>query len=403
MKILFLTDNFPPESNAPATRTYDHCSKWVSLGYDVSVITCFPNFPTGKVYDGYKNKLYAKEETNGIKVIRVWSFITSNKGFVRRILDFSSFACSSFIYGLFVKTDIIVATSPQFFTAISVRYLSIFKNKPWVMEIRDLWPNSIAAVGSMSKNSLAFSVLKVIETRLYVSAKRLVVVTDSFKNYLISDHNIDSKKIGVFKNGIILDTVKNYFSNNTIKLKHDLDLDNKIIISYIGTHGLAHALTFILKATQRVENPNIHFLFIGDGAQKNRLVEYSKSLKKKNFRFLDSVPKNQILDYVYISDYSLVNLKKSEEFLNVIPSKIFENIALYKPILLGVEGESKELIESNEVGVSFEPENTESFLNAIDQIQNINIERFKKNCDKMIANFNRDEIAKNMIDFILKK
>lgn len=115
MKILFLTDNFPPESNAPATRTYEHCSKWVSLGYDVTVITCFPNFPTGKVYDGYKNKLYAKEETNGIKVIRVWSFITSNQGFVRRILDFSSFAFSSFIYGLFVKTDIIVATSPQFF------------------------------------------------------------------------------------------------------------------------------------------------------------------------------------------------------------------------------------------------------------------------------------------------
>ena len=403
MKILFLTDNFPPESNAPATRTYEHCSKWVSLGYDVTVITCFPNFPTGKVYDGYKNKLYAKEETNGIKVIRVWSFITSNQGFVRRILDFSSFAFSSFIYGLFVKTDIIVATSPQFFTAISARYLSIFKNKPLVMEIRDLWPNSIAAVGSMSKNSLAFKALKVIETRLYVSVKKLVVVTDSFKNYLISDHNIDSKKIGVFKNGIILDTVKNYFSNNTIKLKHDLDLDNKIIISYIGTHGLAHALTFVLKATQRVENPNIHFLFIGDGAQKNRLVEYSKSLKKKNFSFLDSVPKNQILEYVYISDYSLVNLKKSEEFLNVIPSKIFENIALYKPILLGVEGESKELIESNDVGVSFEPENTESFLNAIDQIQNINFERFKKNCDKMIANFNRDEIAKNMIDFILKK
>ena len=221
MKILFLTDNFPPESNAPATRTYEHCSKWVSLGYDVTVITCFPNFPTGKVYDGYKNKLYAKEETNGIKVIRVWSFITSNQGFVRRILDFSSFAFSSFIYGLFVKTDIIVATSPQFFTAISARYLSIFKNKPWVMEIRDLWPNSIAAVGSMSKNSLAFKALKVIETRLYVSVKKLVVVTDSFKNYLISDHNIDPKKIGVFKNGINLDTVKNYFSNNTIKLKHD--------------------------------------------------------------------------------------------------------------------------------------------------------------------------------------
>ncbi|MEK9612748.1 MAG: glycosyltransferase family 4 protein [Flavobacteriaceae bacterium] len=208
MKILFLTDNFPPESNAPATRTYEHCSQWVSLGYDVTVITCFPNFPTGKVYDGYKNKLYSREVVNGINIVRVWSFITLNQGFVRRILDFISFACSSFIYGLFVKTDIIVATSPQFFTAISARYLSLFKNKPWVMEIRDIWPNSIVVVGSMSKKSPFYKALKLIERRLYQSAKKLVVVTDSFKTYLITNHHIDSNKIGVFKNGINLEAVK---------------------------------------------------------------------------------------------------------------------------------------------------------------------------------------------------
>ncbi|MEK9612749.1 MAG: glycosyltransferase [Flavobacteriaceae bacterium] len=171
----------------------------------------------------------------------------------------------------------------------------------------------------------------------------------------------------------------------------------------MGTHGLAHELAFILRATQKVENPNIHFLFMGDGAQKNRLVKYSKSFKKNNFMFLDSVSKNKVFDYINISNYSLVNLKKSEEFLNVIPSKIFENIAFYKPILLGVEGESKELIEKNGVGVSFKPENTESFLQAIDQIQNIDFEIFKKNCDKMIVDFSRNDIAKNMIEFILEE
>lgn len=401
MKILFLTDNFPPESNAPATRTYEHCTKWVSLGYDVTVITCFPNFPKGKIHSGYKNKLYSLEDMNGIKVIRVWTFITSNSGFIKRILDYISYGISSFIFSLFIKTDLIIATSPQFFTAVSASALSFFKNKKWIMEVRDLWPNSIVAVGSISSKSLTFKVLKFIEKRLYQSAKKLVVVTDSFKDYLISDHNIDAKKIGVFKNGINLDTVENYFSNNTIKLKHDLGLDNKIIISYIGTHGLAHALNFILKATQRVENPNIHFLFIGDGAQKNKLVKYSKTLKKKNFMFLDSVPKNQILDYVYISDYSLVNLKRSEEFLNVIPSKIFENIALYKPILLGVEGEAKQLIDYYNVGVSFEPENSDSFINAIDNIQKIDFHKFKKNCNKMVQDFDRDLIAEKMINFII--
>lgn len=402
MKILFLTDNFPPESNAPATRTYEHCTKWVSLGYDVTVITCFPNFPKGQVYSGYKNKLYSIEDINGIKVIRVWSFITSNSGFIKRILDYISYGISSFMFGLFIKTDLIIATSPQFFTAVSASALSFFKNKKWIMEVRDLWPNSIVAVGSISSKSLTFKVLKFIENKLYHHAKKIVVVTDSFKKYLINQHNIDENKIGIFKNGINIEMIKKQKSINVYDLKQKLDLKNKIVISYIGTHGLAHALKFILNSIQKINNPKIHFLFIGDGAEKNNLVEFSKSLKVKNFTFLNSMPKQDVLNYISISDYSLVNLKKSDEFLNVIPSKIFENIALYKPILLGVEGEAKQLIGDYDVGVSFEPENTESFINAIDNIQKIDFHKFKKNCNKMVQDFDRDMIAEKMIKFIIK-
>ena len=402
MKILFLTDNFPPESNAPATRTYEHCTKWVSLGYDVTVITCFPNFPKGQVYSGYKNKLYSLEDINGIKVIRVWSFITSNSGFIKRILDYISYGISSFMFGLFIKTDLIIATSPQFFSAASASALSFFKNKKWIMEVRDLWPNSIVAVGSISSKSLTFKVLKFIENKLYHHAKKIVVVTDSFKKYLINQHNIDENKIGIFKNGINIEMIKKQKSINVYDLKQKLDLKNKIVISYIGTHGLAHALQFILNSIQKINNPKIHFLFIGDGAEKNNLVEFSKSLKVKNFTFLNSMPKQDVLNYISISDFSLVNLKKSDEFLNVIPSKIFENIALYKPILLGVEGEAKQLIEDYDVGVSFEPENTESFINAIDNIQKIDFHKFKKNCNKMVQDFDRDMIAEKMIKFIIE-
>jgi len=402
MKILFLTDNFPPESNAPATRTYEHCTKWVSLGYDVTVLTCFPNFPKGQVYSGYKNKLYSLEDMNGIKVIRVWSFITSNSGFIKRILDYISYGISSFMFGLFIKTDLIIATSPQFFTAASASALSFFKNKKWIMEVRDLWPNSIVAVGSISSKSLIFKVLKLIENKLYNHATKIVVVTDSFKKYLINQHNIDENKIGIFKNGINIEMIKKQKSFNVYDLKQKLDLKNKIVISYIGTHGLAHALKFILNSIQKINSPKIHFLFIGDGAEKNNLVEFSKSLKVKNFTFLNSMPKQDVLNYISISDYSLVNLKKSDEFLNVIPSKIFENIALYKPILLGVGGEAKHLIEDYDVGVSFEPENTESFINAIDNIQKIDSHRFKKNCNKMVQDFDRDMIAEKMIKFIIE-
>jgi len=400
MRILFLTDNFPPETNAPATRTYEHCLKWVKMGYQVTVITCFPNFPKGKVFEGYTNKLYQKENIDGITVIRVWSYITANNGFMKRIIDYVSYAITSFLFGLFVKTDLIIATSPQFFTAISGRMLSLFKRIPWVMEVRDLWPDSIAAVGSMNKNSKAFKILKKIENHLYKTASKIIVVTDSFKNYLINEHKILPEKIGVFKNGIIINNLNKPKLNDVIALKESLGLENKIVISYIGTHGLAHGLKFILDSISKISNQNLHFLFIGDGAEKQKLIKYSKTLDSKNFTFLKSVTKSEIPLYIDISDYSLVNLKKSDDFKNVIPSKIFENIAMYKPILLGVEGESKKLINDYRVGVCFEPENEKSFLNALDDIQGLDIVSFKLNCDKMLVNFDRNIISENIIKFI---
>ena len=401
MRILFLTDNFPPETNAPATRTYEHCLKWVKMGYEVTVITCFPNFPKGKVFEGYTNKLYQKEYIDGITVIRVWSYITANNGFVKRIIDYVSYAVTSFLFGLFVKTDLIIATSPQFFTAISGRMLSLFKRIPWVMEVRDLWPDSIAAVGSMNKSSILFKVLKKIEHHLYLSASKIVVVTDSFKKYIIKEHGIKAKKVGVFKNGVLVSNFKGSESKDVMTLKESLGLKNKIVISYLGTHGLAHGLKFILESISKTSNPDLHFLFIGDGAEKKNLIKYSKILHSKNFTFLESVTKSEIPLYIDISDYSLVNLKKSDEFKNVIPSKIFENIAMYKPILLGVEGESKKLIDHYEVGVCFEPENKESFLNALLDIQKLDRESFKGNCNKMLADFDRNNIAENLIKFIV--
>ena len=183
MRILFITHNFPPEVNAPASRTYEHCKEWVKRGAEVTVITAAPNFPQGKVYDGYKNKLWQEENIDGIRVIRVWTYIVANKGFVRRTLDFISFSVSSFLAGLFVKTDIIVATSPQFFTALSGRTLHFWKRKPWIMEVRDLWPESIKTVGAMNDN-LFIKYFEWEEKRCYKSAKKIVVVTDSFKEIL---------------------------------------------------------------------------------------------------------------------------------------------------------------------------------------------------------------------------
>ena len=167
MKILFLSDNFYPEMNAPANRTFEHCKEWVKKSnIEITVITCVPNFPKGKVYDGYKNKLFQTEIIEGIKVIRVWSYIAENKNTVKRTLDFISFSFSSFWVGLFQEFDVVIGTSPQFFTTISAFLLSKIKRKPWVFELRDLWPESIKSVGMINNNSI-YKFLEKLELFLY--------------------------------------------------------------------------------------------------------------------------------------------------------------------------------------------------------------------------------------------
>ena len=176
MKILFLTDNFPPEVNAPAIRTYEHCREWVKSGADVTVITCAPNFPQGKVYPGYRNKLKTTEWVEGIKVIRVWTFVAPNKGFTKRILDYLTFMVTSFLAGLFIRTDLIIATSPQLFTAISGMMLSLLKRKSWIMEVRDLWPDSIAGVEAVRSRKILNFFYR-LEKILYQRTSMIIPVT----------------------------------------------------------------------------------------------------------------------------------------------------------------------------------------------------------------------------------
>lgn len=401
MKILFLTDNFPPEVNAPANRSFEHCLQWVKEGMEVTIITCVPNFPKGKVFDGYKNKWKQIEYIQGIKVIRVWSYISANEGFIKRIFDYISFSLTSFIAGLFIKTDIIIATSPQFFTALSGRWLSFFKRRPWVMEVRDLWPESIVAVGAMKKN-IIISFFEWLEMRLYKNADRIIVVTDTFKDK-ISKRGILASKISVHKNGANVEMYKPQGKDPDI-LK-ETGLEEKFIFAYIGTHGMAHALDFVLHSVGKLQQsyPQFHFLFIGDGAEKNNLLTLRDRLKLKNVTMLPSVPKDQVVKYLSVMDVALVNLRKSDTFKLVIPSKIFEAAAMRKPILLGLEGETKELIEAYNAGICFEPENEQDFLEKVVQISQENIYySCKIGCSELSVDFNRNNIAKQMLEDIVK-
>lgn len=396
MKILFLTDNFPPEFNAPATRTFEHCREWVKAGAEITVITCAPNFPEGKVFDGYKNKWRQTEMVDGIKVIRVWTYISANKGFLKRIIDFLSFMAMSFWAGLFVKTDLIIATSPQFFTAISGRWLSFWKRKKWVMEVRDLWPESIKAVGVMNRN-LAIRFFEFLEIRMYKSAWKIITVTDSFKEQLVQKYKINAGKIKVVKNGANMQLFTPKKKN--LGLLEQLQLEGKCIIGYIGTHGMAHKLDFILDCAKDIKDEKFHFLFLGAGAEKESLLKQKERLGLQNVTMLDPVEKKRVSEYISILDIGLVNLRKSDTFKLVLPSKIFELAAMHKPILLGVEGEAKRLVEKYEVGRSFEPENRLDFIKKM----NLLLSESKipqENFELMLNDFDRKTLALKMLMFL---
>lgn len=396
MRILFLTDNFPPEVNAPANRTYEHCKEWVKAGVEVTVISCVPNFPKGQVYPGYKNKWKQEEMIDGIRVIRVWSYITANEGFIKRVLDYISYSITAFLAGLWIKTDVIVATSPQFFTALSGRWLGFFKRKPWIMEVRDIWPESIVAVGAMKKNKVIVF-FEWLEKRLYKSAANIVVVTDAFKEKIIQK-GIDANKIVVHKNGANLELYQ--VQEKDANLVKKLNLENKKVFAYIGTHGMAHGLDFILHSIAKIQYtyPEFHFLFIGDGAERNNLIALKEKLDLKNATFLPSVSKKEVVAYLSVMDVALVNLRKSDTFLTVIPSKIFEAAAMQKPILLGLQGETKGIIEHYQAGLCFEPENEQEFLR---QLQNIvepnNYQQFQEGCLQLATDFDRKKIALEML------
>lgn len=397
MNILFITDNFPPEVNAPATRTYEHAKIWVQKGHQVTVVTCAPNFPQGIVYAGYENKLYQREDVEGIDVIRVWSYITSNDGFVKRTLDYISFAVSSFGAGLFKKADLIIATSPQFFTTWSGWALSMLKGKPWVFELRDLWPESIKTVGALD-DGFVYNTLEKVELFLYRSADLVVPVTNAFKKNL-ADRGIAAAKQEVIPNGSNLDLFSNE-KGNTGKVRRELGLEDKFLVGYIGTHGMAHSLDFILDCAADVCDEEIHFLFIGDGAEKERLVALAEKRNMQNVVFVDPVSKQEVPDYLAAVDVSLVPLKKSDTFKTVIPSKIFEAAAMELPILLGVEGQAQQIIEKYDAGVCFEPENKADFLEKLSILKEDKALYSEKagNAAKLAKAYDRKKLAQKMLD-----
>jgi glycosyltransferase involved in cell wall biosynthesis len=330
------------------------------------VVTCAPNFPKGQVFDGYRNRLWQQELVSGIRVIRVWSYITANEGFVKRILDYQSFMFSATVAAPFVRrVDVVVGTSPQFFTACAAYLVSRMKRIPFVFELRDMWPESIKAVGAM-KDSAMIRLLERVEMFLYRKAARIVTVTHAFKDTLIR-RGIDGTKVDVVTNGVDL----SHFAPQPkdAELVQQLGLQGMFVAGYIGTHGMAHALETLLEAAQTLRQTpgaeNVRLLFLGDGARKQDLETQAQALGLGNVLFLDSVPKDQVVRYWSLLDVSVIHLRKTDLFTTVIPSKLFECMGMGLPVLHGVAGESADIVRRERVGEVFESENAQQLLDGL--------------------------------------
>jgi glycosyltransferase involved in cell wall biosynthesis len=366
MHILFLTDNFPPEVNAPASRTFEHCREWVKAGHKVTVITGAPNFPAGKVFDGYANKWRTQETIQGIDVIRVWTYISANEGFLKRTLDYASFMISGALAALDAgDVDVIVATSPHLFTPCAAYVAGLLKRRPYVFELRDLWPESIRAVGAM-KNAWILNALEKLELFLYRRAAEVVSVTHAFKDNLIS-RGIEATKISVVTNGA--DLARFAPRPRDEALAAELGLSGKTVIGYVGTHGMAHALTTVLDAAELLKaselTDDVGFLLLGDGAEKAALKADAAARKLDNVVFADTVPRNEVVRYWSLIDLSVIHLKRTPLFETVIPSKLFECLAMGIPVLHGVAGESAAIVQREGVGITFEPENASALARSI--------------------------------------
>ncbi len=405
MHILFLSDNFPPEVNAPASRTFEHAREWVRLGEYVTVITCAPNFPKGNVFTGYKNTLWQTEIIEGIHVIRVWSYITANEGFIMRSLDYLSFMITATVASLFIKKiDVVIGTSPQFFTVCAAYVVSLLKRTPWVFELRDIWPESIKAVGSMSDGTLYRSLEK-LELFLYRKSTRIVALTQSFKKELIS-RGIRAQKIDVVTNGVDLSLFKPRNKNDGLLKK--LGMENCFIAGYIGTIGMAHGLQTLLEAAEILQRTpggeSIHILILGDGAKKDTLKKMALLKQLQNITFIDAVPKSEVSEYWSLLDLSIIHLKKDPLFEKVIPSKLFECIGMGIPVLHGVLGESAEIVKRLHIGVTVMPENPQIlaeellFLSGDPKV----LREMQKACRSSAEQFDRSRLALNML-LVLKE
>ena len=405
MKIVFFSHYFSPEGNAPASRTYEHCKRWADAGHQVTVITCAPNVPDGVVYQGYQNRIWPQRETiDGVQVIRTWTYLAPNSGNGKRILNYVSYMISSVLCFLFFcrRPNLIIATSPQFFNGWAGTIASWLKWCPFILEIRDIWPESIVTVGALKKNNLLVRILERLEKWMYRSANHIVTVGNGYRDNILSKVDV-ADRISVVTNGVDLDVFSPQQPSKDFRQKHGLE--DRFVCSYVGTIGMAHGLGIVPRAAEILKSlgrEDVVFCLVGDGAHREKL---ERNVVESNLgdmvRFTGRLPKSEMPMVLASSDCLLIHLKKTDLFATVIPSKIFETMAMERPLVMGVQGESADIVEDSGAGIGMESDNEQQLVDAVLKLKDDGDlrNRLCQNGRKFVKkHFTRDSLAKKMLE-----
>jgi glycosyltransferase involved in cell wall biosynthesis len=364
MNILYLSQYFPPEIGATQSRAYEMASNLVAFGHRVTVMTEMPNHPSGIIPPEYRGRFRAVEEMDGIKVIRSWVFASPIKNFKQRMLFYLSFMGTSVLNSLFLRTsgfDLVYATSPPLFVGLAGLIIAKLRKLPFVLEVRDLWPESAVELGFLTNPRSARWANRMADY-CYRNALSIICVTKGIQKTLLGK-NIPGKKIFLIRNGTNPERFRHVFD---AELQKRLGWLNKFVALYAGVHGVAQGLETVLEAASLlVEEAAIRFVFIGEGPCKEDLQRSAIKMKLRNVDFLPQVATNEIAKYISLAGVCLVPLRKRELFKGALPSKIFDSWACGKPVILGIEGEARSEMEEAQGGIFVEPENPQEMARAI--------------------------------------
>ena len=357
---------------APAARAVELARHWVKMGQDVTVLTGFPNHPTGFVPQEWRSRMRRcvyRETVDGVKVVRTWLLPFPNRKAYERMLNYSSFCVSAALSGLSIeRPDVVIATSPQLLVGLSGWWISRWKRSPLVFEVRDLWPESLAAVGAGAEGSVLHRTLGAVAGFLYRKASQIAVVTPAFQTHLIQHWAIPAKKLSIVENGVETDLFSP--ANVDSNLRKELGAEGRFLVCYVGTMGMAHALDTVIEAAKQLRTvfPEAMLLLVGEGADKERIRALAESEGLSNLRFVDQQARERIPAFINASDVCLVLLKKTELFKTVIPTKMLEFMSCGRPVILGVDGQARQIVEDAQGGIVIEPENADALVSAIQRL-----------------------------------